>query len=398
MTRIIQVETLLDPDHPLFAWVRIRTDDGLVGLGETVGKPGAVVRIIHDVYAQILIGEDPRAIERLWHAMFSVISYHGAAGAELRALSAVDIALWDILGRLANQPVYVLLGGACRDRIPIYNTCGSFGSIRDREKFMTDPGGLARDLLTSGITAMKIWPFDELAARHGGQFVAQAAIEEGVAVIRTIREAVGDAIEIAIEGHCLWNLPVSIQIAREVSPYRPLWLEDLIWPYAIDSIAELRRAGGLPVAASERLFGRFAFRELLEKSAADVVMLDVAWTGGISEAIKIAHLASAYELPVTPHNCGGPVSHVVNAHFSAHIRNLSLLETVRAFYTELFPEIVTTNLIPESGTLPLPSGPGFGVELRPDFVELPRIQREVSRRRRTPPSSASGDPWRTEQF
>src|SRR5579862_9237144 len=156
--KITAVETIQDPEHPLLLWVLLHTDAGLVGLGETFQIPEAVARVIHSSLAQILLGQDPTRIELLWHHMFKTVHYAGYAGAEMRAISAIDIALWDLLGKATETPVYTLLGGACRDRIPTYNTCAGYGAFNDHAMFHEDPGRLAKDLLATGIRAMKIWP------------------------------------------------------------------------------------------------------------------------------------------------------------------------------------------------------------------------------------------------
>jgi L-alanine-DL-glutamate epimerase-like enolase superfamily enzyme len=327
--------------------------------------------------------------------MFKVLHYAGHAGAEMRAISAIDIALWDLLGKLTNQPAYVLLGGACRDRIPTYNTNASYGPYRDHERSLEDPGGLARELLSTGIRAMKIWPFDDQAVPSLGQRITSEQLEYGVSRFRAIREAVGDDFEVALEGHCQWNLPSAIQIARAVEPYRPMWLEELMQPDNADATRELRSATSIPLVSSERLIGRAAFRPVIESMAADIVMLDLDWTGGLTEARKIASHAATYQLPVAPHNPGGPVSLFATAHFCASVYNLFIMESVRAFYLGWFPDVLTQSLVPEDGAFPLPPGPGLGTELRPEVLADPALKRETSRRAATSLTGyAVGNPYR----
>src|SRR5579883_1888327 len=336
MPKITTVETLRHPEHRLLLWVRIGCDAGLTGLGETFHAPDAVECIIHGVLAEILLGQDPTRIELLWHHMFKTLHYAGHAGAELRAISAVDIALWDLLGKLTDQPLYVLLGGACRDRIPTYNTCASFGPYRDYERFQDEPGALARELRDSGIRAMKIWPFDVLAVDSLGQRITPAQLERGVSRLAAIRQAVGDDMEVAIEGHCQWNLPSAIRIAQALEPYRPMWLEELMPPDNAEATRALRAATRTPLVTSERLMTRFGFRPVIEGLAADILMLDLDWAGGLTEARKIAALGTTYQLPIAPHNPGGPVSHLTTAHFCASVYPLFLMESVRAFYLTWF--------------------------------------------------------------
>src|SRR5687768_5153353 len=177
-------------------WVRIHTDTGLVGLGETYPWPEAEAAVVRRALAPVLLGRDPSRIDQLWADMFRAINYPGWAGAEMRAISAIDIALWDLAGKLAGQPVWRMLGGRCRDRIRTYNTC--YDHLHD---FHTDAGPLAQSLLETGIRAMKIWPFDPAAIRNRGQFLTRADLEEGLEPFRQIQAAVGDEMEVAVECH-----------------------------------------------------------------------------------------------------------------------------------------------------------------------------------------------------
>jgi galactonate dehydratase len=203
-------------------WVRLHTDDGLVGLGETYPHPEAEKAVIHRSLAPVLLGRDPLSIDLLWADMFQAISYSGWAGAEMRAISAVDIALWDLAGKAAGAPIYQLLGGASRSSIRTYNTC------YDHIDFMSEPVRLARELLDAGIHAMKIWPFDNIAHETRGQYITADQMRRGIEPVRLIREAYGDSIDIALEFHGYWNLPSAIQIAQAVKPYSPMWLEEML--------------------------------------------------------------------------------------------------------------------------------------------------------------------------
>jgi L-alanine-DL-glutamate epimerase-like enolase superfamily enzyme len=397
--KIRAVETLIDPRHPILMWVRLHTDEGLIGLGETAGEAGAAAEALHSMLAALLIGEDPTRIEWIWDRCFRAINYRGTGGAELKALSAIDVALWDLLGKTTGQPTYVLLGGACRDKIPIYNTCGDYGAIRDRNRFLTEPGVLASELLAEGITIMKIWPFDEFAEESGGQYISPRSLAVGIERVAEIRRAVGDAMEIAIEGHGLWSLPAAIRIAHALEEFKPIWIEELTWAENPDVLVRLRKAARIPVVASERLLTRFGFRPIVESGAADIIMPDLAWSGGLTEGRKIAALASTYLLPIAPHNCGGPISHLVNAHFCASIPNLFAMETVRGFYRGFFPDLVTAVPVPDAGRLPLPQGPGLGADLQPALLARTDLVRRVT----TDPSLdtvglAKGDPWSTARF
>ena len=354
-------------------WVRIHTDEGLTGLGETYPRPEAEKAIVHRALAPVLLGRNPLAIDRLWADMFAAISYSGWAGAEMRAISAVDMALWDLAGKAAGTPVYQLLGGASRDSIPVYNTC------YDRISFLSDPVGLARELLASGIHAMKIWSFDQMAVESRGQSISADQMRQGLEPLRRIREEFGESMDVAMEFHGLWNLPCAIRIAQALESYRPMWLEEMLPQDNLAAYRELASETSLPLCLSERLMTRWSFRELLENRAARIIMPDISWCGGISEAKKIASMAETWYLPVAPHNCGGPVLHYASAHLAANLTNLAILESVRLHYNEAYTGVVETTLPVREGRLPLPPGPGLGVSLRAEIAERPDATVDWSR-------------------
>lgn len=349
-------------------WVRIHTDAGLIGLGETYPHPASEQAVVLDRLAPKLIGQDPLAIEKIWADLFLEVSYSGWAGAEMRAISAVDIALWDLAGQAAGLPIVTLLGGPCRERIPIYNTC------YDHLDFLTQPVELAGSLLEAGIRAMKIWPFDPLARQTGGQSISAAQIREGAAGLEAIRLKYGDAIDVAMEFHGYWNLPCAIEIARALEPLSPMWLEEMLAQDNMGAYKRLAAATRLPLCISERLMTHWQYRELLELDAASIIMPDIAWCGGITAARKIAALAETYYLPVAPHNCGGPVLHWASTHFAAAIPNLRILETVRRHYLDEYDGLLESMLLPSGGFLPVPSEPGLGVKLNPERISQEDVE------------------------
>ena len=348
-------------------WVRIYTDEGLIGLGETYPFPEAEKAIVHHQLAPILLGRDSSQIDRLWADMHLAISYSGWAGAEMRAISAIDMALWDLAGKRANQPVYQLLGGASRQTIRTYNTC------YDHLDFLREPVKLAHELKASGINAMKIWPFDAAGRLNHGQFITAAQMAEAIEPIRLIREEFGDSMEIAVEFHGFWNLPSAIKIAHALEPYQPMWLEEMMPQDNLGAYARLAAATSLPLCLSERLMTRWGFRELFENGAAQIVMPDISWCGGISEAKKLAAVAETWFLPIAPHNCGGPVLHAATLHLAANVTNLFIAESVRRHYADEYRNIVTPMLTPVDGAFPLPPGPGLGVELSPEVLQRPDL-------------------------
>lgn len=352
-------------------WVRLHTDEGLVGLGETYPHPASEQAVVLERLAPKLVGRDALAREQIWADLFLEVSYSGWAGAEMRAISAVDLALWDLAGQAANLPLYRLLGGPCRERIPVYNTC------YDHLDFLSQPVELAASLLDSGIRAMKIWPFDPIAKETGGQTISAAQMKQGLAGLEAIRARFGDAVEVAMEFHGYWNLPCAIEIARALEPLRPMWLEEMLPQDNMGAYARLAAATRLPLCLSERLMTHWQYRELLELGAASIVMPDLAWCGGTTAARKIAALAETCYLPVAPHNCGGPVLHWASAHFAAAIPNLKILETVRRHYLDEYSGLLDSMIVPKDGWLPLPDGRGLGVRLNED--QLGRQDVEIRR-------------------
>lgn len=392
--KITRLETIWIDEQPNTLWLRVYTDDGLVGLGETYYVPRAVSAIIHDVFAGLLLGRNPLDIDAHWNNLFSTVNFFGFAGAETRAISAVDVALWDILGQHAGQPISVLLGGRSRDRVPVYNTCVSHGNYRDFHAWREGRAGeLAQDLLREGITAMKIWPFDQFGASLGGPIGRRAGAEavgpmthvlapedlrKGVAYVEDIRRAVGDRMQIAIEGHARWDLPQAVRIARALEPLGILWLEELIPPDNAESYRRLKASTAIPICASERLFTRFGFRQIVETNAADIIMPDIAWTGGLTETRRICSLADSYYLPVTTHDTIGPVALWSAAHLMLHIPNAMIMETVRAYYRGWYSEVVTDAVPISDGMLSLPDRPGLGTKLREEVLRRPDVHVEAS--------------------
>jgi galactonate dehydratase len=407
--KITKLETVWLDAHPHTLWVRVHTDVGLVGLGETYYAPRAVAALIHDVLATLLIGRSAFDIERHWANMFATVNFFGFAGAEMRAISAIDIALWDLVGQYTGRPIYDLLGGRVRERVMVYNTCSSWGNYQDYAAWNQDAGALAEDLLRSGIRAMKIWPFDRLAASLDmppGQrvsiqaagplahYISPEALREGLQPIEQIRKAVGDRMEIAIEGHCRWDLPASLRIAEALAPYKILWLEEIMPPDNVDAYARLAAQSTVPICAGERLFTRFAFRQLIERKAVDIVMPDIVWTGGLTETRKIADLADTHYLPITTHDTVGPVALWAGAHLALHAPNTMMVETVRGYYLGWYNDVLTESITIREGQLELSDHPGLGAALREEVFQRPDAHVEVTTtqdvREPVPPTEQTG--------
>jgi galactonate dehydratase len=387
---ITKVETIRWDENPFILWVQIHTSEGLVGVGETFGGIRMVEEGIHEWAAPYLIGKNAAHIEAHWQQIYNWANHIGGyAGAEVRMLSAIDLALWDILGQAAGLPIHGLLGGRVRDSIPVYNTCYSGKKhTRDLETWYEDPGALAESLLADGFKAMKIWPWDQFSPqasgntpygryRNYGQIGHLLTLEElqkGLSIVERIRERVGNKIEIMIEGHSRWDLNAAIRIARALEPLQPMWMEDIIQPTHADDLARLVNETRIPQSVSEKVITKFGYRSVLEKQAAHVVMLDLCWTGGFLEGKKIAILADTYQLPVAPHDAVGPVTALANIHFCATAVNAMIMEVVRGFYDGgWYNDVVVDPLPVQNGHAMVWDRPGLGTSIRPDFLERPDV-------------------------
>jgi galactonate dehydratase len=385
--KIVGLETIRVAEHANLIWVRIHTDDGIVGLGETFFGARAVEAFIHETAAPLLLGRNPLEIDKISRDLAGYLGFIGT-GAEMRGRSAIDIALWDILGKVTNQPIAQLLGGFTREEIRTYNTCAGTAYMQeggqtianyglsagenqyaDLDAFLNRSDDLAEELLADGITAMKIWPFDAAAEKTNGQYISAADLKSALIPFEKIRKRVGDRIDIMVEFHSMWQLLPAMQIARALEPFETFWHED---PIRMDSLGDLKRyaaSSKAPVCASETLATRFSFRDLLATDAAGIVMLDLSWCGGISEARKIGAMAEAWHLPVAPHDCTGPVVLAASTHVSLNAPNALVQESVRAFYRTWYRDLVTALPEVRNGMITVPTGPGLGTELAPDLAQ-----------------------------
>lgn len=395
MPRITAIETAI-PAHimPNLVLVRIHTDDGRIGCGETYYTPHAIAALIHDWMADRLLSAEATEIESHWRFLYERCTAFGPPAAELRALSAIDVALWDLLGQLCDQPIRTLLGGTVQPRVRIYNTCGGPGygartepagptqphpgwpgygdpgqpgPLQDNWSSIHAPGDLAAELVAEGMTGMKVWPFDRFAHRGGGLYLTAAEIDEGLRPLREIRDRVGDAIEIMIEGHAFFHLPAALRLAEALREIRPLWLEDVVRVDHVGTLADFRRRSGLPIAASEMLLGRPAYLALLQAAAVDYVMVDPTWAGGISETRRIIDLAQTFNVPATMHDCTGPLTLFAGLHCAAASANVVFQETVRAHIRTIYPRLIDRQPRIEDGALTLPADPGLGTALLPEL-------------------------------
>lgn len=391
--RITAIETAIPANvMPGLLLLRIHTDAGttdgvpVIGHGETYYIPEAAAAVVHDWMAQRLLGADVTAIESHWRFLYERMTAFGGVGAELRALSAIDLALWDIRGQLSSQPIWKLLGGPVRDCVPVYNSCGGPlygvrtteapraaagwpghgdagrpGPLEDNWASMNTPGDLAEELLSAGFSAMKLWAFDGVYRKTGGARVSAADLKRAVEPFREIRERVGDAMDVMLDGHGFFAFPAALDIARAMREFRPLWLEDILRPDNIPAMAALRREAGVPIAVSEMLVTREQYRQVLELQAADYVMIDPTWVGGISESRRIAELAQLYNIPVLMHDCTGPLTLLAGVNVSAAVPGVTYQECVRAHIASVYPNLIDDSIVVREGSIPLPTRPGIGV-------------------------------------
>ena len=396
--KITLVETIELAEFPFLLWLRIHTDAGVIGTGETFFAPGPVAAYIHGNAAAYLLGKDPRDIELHDRRLGNV--YVGArdSGAEMRGNSAINIALWDIYGQALGEPVWRLLGGRTHESVPVYNTCAGYGHIRATKRHglfertedwslkQSDAGEgpyedllawrfnadkLAESLLSEGIAAMKIWPFDVAAESSNGTRLAGPDLDKALEPFRKIRAAVGNRMEIMVELHGLWTLPPALRIAEALKPFDVAWLEEPIRFNELDALVDLARHTSIPLAVSERLATRQVFKQVIGRGAASIIMIDLAWCGGLSEARKIANMAEASELPVTLHDCTGPIVFAASVALSSTLPNVNWQEAVRAYYSGWYSEIADTLPHVEKGRVFPLDGAGLGLKLKPEVLTRP---------------------------
>ena len=361
---ISKFETIRVGEFPDLIFVQIHTDTGLIGLGETWYAASTVESVIHDHFGPLLVGRDPAEIERHWQTMFRLSDHAGYGGAEVRAISAIDVALWDIKGQALQLPIFEIIGGGTRHRIKVYNTLGVYGDITDGYDVWRDPVGVAKSLLDEGITGMKMLPTDFIARESDGQLLFKDDLDWALRPLREIRDKLGMEIEVANDAHAKWNLPNALRIVREMEPLRPMWHEELISPLNEKAHIRLQAATSTPIAAAERLMTRYQHRRFIESPAARISMPDLTWTGGISEAKKIAILASAHQMPIAPHDCVGPVNMLACAHIAMATPNVMIMEYNRAMHRGWYRDFIEPDFIIEDGFLMAPTEPGLGTRLK----------------------------------
>ena len=322
-----------------------------------------------EIYAHsCLLGEDPRRIDWLWENMYLYARPHGSTGAEMRAISAVDMALWDILGKSLNAPIYALLGGPTRYEIPIY-----YSGFEDRDLELSKEayGDRAQELLDEGWEATK---FGMSGSQKPGmeRYLLFERIEQTLMKVQWIRDAVGNDLEVCIDMGGQLEVPGAVRFAKYLEPTDLMWIEDPVPPDNMTAIEEVARSTSLPICFGEKLATRYELRELCERQIADVLNPDLAWTGGISELKRICTFAETYRIPVSPHDSGS-LTTVARIHVMATVPNARHMEFLCHFYP-VRNTYISEPLVPKDGTLPLPDGPGLGVSLSEKIMSQPRMK------------------------
>lgn len=397
--RIESVETIRTALQPNVLFLRLRANDGTVGLGESFWGSGAVEAYLHDTAAPALMAMSDPTPEGTAALLRPYVGFAGS-GAETRGNGAIDIALWDLLGQQCGVSVATLLGGPIRDRLRVYNTCAGYDYIKtedrqsshnwglpstderrpydDLDAFLNRPEELVASLLESGVTAMKVWPFDRAAEASGGLDISAVDLAAGMRILERIRDAGGHRMDIMVEMHGQWSLKAATAILRALAEIRPYWVEDPLRTDSVSGYLRLRERTDVPIAAGETLTGRRAFHPLLQAGSLDVALIDIGWTGGITEAAKITALADSHDVPFAPHDCTGPVSFVVGAQLVAARPNGLIVESVRSFLNSWYPQVLDGLPLIEDGHVAVSRQPGLGVQLREDFLQGADVSTRVS--------------------
>jgi len=364
-----------------WVFVKITTDQpGLFGWGEATLEwhTRAVVGAIEDL-SVLLIGEDPRRIEHLWQTMYRQHFWHGNGAVRGTAIAGIDLALWDILGKVLGVPCHQLFGGRVRDYIRLYCHLGG-GKMEDFYETSTNEakrfGDLAIEAVEQGYTAFKSMPVPEAMMIEGNRPVKAAE-----SCVAAMREAVGDDIDIMVDCHARPSPQMGLIFAKALEPYILYFFEEPCWPEHMDGIAAVARAVKTPIATGERLCSQFAFKELLEKRAASIIQPDITHCGGLSEVRRIAAMANAYGVAVAPHNPQGPVSTAASIEFGFATPNYLICEAVHQD-VPWRDDIVSWGFrVEPKGRQVYPSErPGLGIEINEAEIDKYPFQQELPQR------------------
>jgi galactonate dehydratase len=362
-------------------FVKVVTDEpGLFGWGEATLEwhTRSVVGAIEDI-AQLLIGEDPTRIEYLWQMMYRQHFWHGNGIVRGTAISGIDIALWDIVGKIHGVPVHKLLGGPVRDYVRTYCHLGG-GKMEDF--YETSPadaqrfGELAQGMVEAGFTAFKSMAVPETMPIEGLRPIRYAE-----ACVKAMRDAVGEDIDIMVDCHARPSPAMGLRFATALEPYGLYFFEEPCWPESMEDIARIQRAVSTPIATGERLVGQHAFKELVEQRACSVIQPDLTHCGGISEARRIAAMAEAYRLSMAPHNPQGPVSTAASLEFGFATPSYIICESVHEDVPWRKDVVSEGFTVEKEGRIVRPNQrPGLGIEIDEDEVRKHPFEQELLQR------------------
>ena len=335
-----------------WVFVKVYTDEGIDGVGEATleYKEKALLGAVGHI-KEYMLGQNPLDIEKHWHSIYRDAYWRGGA-VLMSALSAVETALWDILGKSLNVPVYRLLGGKANERVRIYVN-GWFAGAKTPKEF----GEKAKAAAERGVTAMKWDPFGKNYLE-----ISNKELDTALECIAEVRSAVGDDVDLLIEGHGRFNIATGIKIAKELEQFKPMFFEEPVPPDNIDAIREVREKSPVAIAAGERLYTRWGFRQLFDKHAADFIQPDISHAGGISELKKIAAEAQSRYIAFAPHNPSGPVANAATLQLAAACPNFSILEIM---YSDVpwRKDVTNERLNYSDGYMEIPDKPGLGIEI-----------------------------------
>lgn len=336
---------------PRWVFLKMTTDDGLVGWGEPIveGRARTVIQAVKELEPH-LIGQDPRRIEHHFQSMYRQTFYRGGP-VLVSAISGIEQAMWDIFGKSVGLPVYQLLGGPTRNKIRVYAHVGGL-TLEDAAKS-------ARQKADLGFTALKTGFPGPVRTVETPEFLKKC-----VAQIASIRDAVGDSVDIAIDFHGRFAPATAIRLIKELEPLRPMFVEEPCLPENVDTMVTIARSTTIPIATGERLFTRFGFRQFIEKQAAVIYQPDVSHAGGILECKKIAAMAETYYAGVAPHCPLGPISLAAGIQLDAAIPNFICQEHVN-----LGEGYIKNPFVVKDGYIDVPTAPGLGIEVDEEAIK-----------------------------
>ena len=373
--KIVDVQTFLVENVPPYQggrrwlFVKLITDEGIEGLGEwstgQVGREKSSIEVIKDLATQFVVGADPFKIELLWQKIYATDHDYRHPGLALTpALSAIEMACWDIIGKALNQPVYNLLGGQYHEKLRAYAYMPHEGIWENPEK----AGEIAADLMEKGNTAMKFDPFPIFPAPRDIPLKDIARVGE---IFKCIRDAVGYEVEVGLGTHGQLTTSSAIRIAQMLEPYYPFWFEEPVSLENVDEMARVASHTSIPIATGERLLTKYEFVEIFQKQAAQIIQLDVGHCGGILESKKIASMAEAHYASIAPHMYCGPVAAAAAVQVATCSPNFLILEFNR---TTLHADILQEPIVFDAGYIAPPTSPGLGADLNEDVLARHIVQ------------------------